>query len=305
MHIEHKTCSKRLRALFIFAAIGASVSTASAGENLLGYVKSAEPLPKGAQEFYLWTTSRDGKGQGTYHAVDYKTEYEVGVTDRFTVSAAVTAMSLDTSGLIIDGYLPKPNKFNLKASGLEIEGLYNILSPARDNFGLSTTFALDYARIDPHSGQRKDTLSAEFGLALQKYYLEGQLVWMGNLSLEATYAKRAPIADLPADFDWPTTPEMEIEPTLGTGLSYRFAPNWYAGAETVYQTEFETEVGQERWSWFAGPSLHYGSAKWWFTLTYFRQLAGGREMYAGQTDTSLHLIEKTKSELRLKVAFNF
>jgi hypothetical protein len=278
---------------------------AHAGEHLLGYVKSAEPLPKGGQELYFWATSRDDKGQGTYHAIDYKTEYEYGVTDRFMVSAAVTAMSLDTSGLIIDGYLPQARKFNLKASGLELEGLYNILSPAKDNFGLSTTFALDYSRIDKHSGQRKDTLSAEFGLTLQKYFLEGQLVWLGNVTLEATWAKRAAIADLPADFDWPTSPEMEIEPTFGTGLSYRFAPNWYVGAETVYQTEFETEVGQERWSWFAGPSLHYGSSKWWATLTYFRQLAGGGEMYTGQTDTSLHLIEKTKSEVRLKVAFNF
>lgn len=279
--------------------------TAHAGEHLFGYVKGAEPLPKGAREFYQFATSRDDKGQGTYHAVDYKTEFEFGATDRLTLAAAFKSISLKTSGLVIDGYLPKDNKFSLKASGLELEALYNFLRPAKDGLGLSTSFALNYDRIDKHSGQRKDRISGELELLLQKYLLEGQLIWLGNLGLETTHAQRAAIADLPADFDWPTGPEMEIELKFGTGLSYRFAPNWYVGAEALYETEFETEVGQERWSWFAGPSLHYGGPRWWATLTYVRQLAGGGEFYAGQADTSLHLIEKTKSELRLKIAFNF
>ncbi len=64
-------------------------------------------------------------------------------------------------------------------------------------------------------------------------------------------------------------------------------------------------MGLERWSVFAGPSLHYGSEKWWGTLTYFRQLRGGGEQYAGQTETDLHLIEKTRNEIRLKVGYNF
>lgn len=92
---------------------------------------------------------------------------------------------------------------------------------------------------------------------------------------------------------------------LGTALSYRFAPNWYLGGETMYETEFETEVGQERWSWFAGPSLHYGAKDWWVTATYFDQLRGGREKFAEQDDRGLHLIEKTKQEFRLKVGYNF
>jgi hypothetical protein len=98
---------------------------------------------------------------------------------------------------------------------------------------------------------------------------------------------------------------MEIELKLGTGLTYRFAPKWYIGAEALYETEFETEVGQERWSWHAGPSLHYADRAWWATLTWMPQLRGGGETYPGQTDTDLHLIEKTKQELRVKVGYNF
>jgi hypothetical protein len=49
----------------------------------------------------------------------------------------------------------------------------------------------------------------------------------------------------------------------------------------------------------------YGSQRWWATLTSFHQLSCGGEFYPGQPDRSLHLIEKTKSEVRLKVGFNF
>lgn len=105
---------------------------------------------------------------------------------------------------------------------------------------------------------------------------ESQLVWLGNLGRETTQARRAAITG----FDWPTGPEMEIELKFGTRLSYRFARGWYVGAETLHETEFETEGGQER-SRFAGPSLHYGGKRWWATLTYARQLAGGGEFYAG------------------------
>ena len=116
---------------------------------------------------------------------------------------------------------------------------------------------------------------------------------------------RKPIDGLPPDFEWPTTPEMEIEVTASAGITYRFAENWFIGGEIFYQTEHETVVGQERWSIQAGPTLHYGGQKWWATLTWLPQIRGGGLMYPGQTDTDLHLIEKTKQEVRLKIGFNF
>ena len=119
-------------------------------------------------------------------------------------------------------------------------------------------------------------------------------------------ARRAPIADLPPTVEWSTAPEMEIGYKAGTGLSYRVARNWFVGGEVIYDTEFETEVGQERWSVQMGPAVHYGSKDWWATLSYLSQVnGGGFETYPGQTDTGLHLIEKTKQEIRFKVGLNF
>ncbi|MDX1802905.1 MAG: DUF6662 family protein [Alcanivorax sp.] len=279
--------------------------SAHADENLFGYVAGAETLPKGSGELYQWVTSRDDKGQGTYHAINTKTELEYGVTDRFSTSASLKMQSIDTHGLIIDGYLPKAEKYGLRPSGVELGMKYNFLKPALDPIGLATYFSVNYDWLDPHSGQDKDTLSMELKLLAQKYFMEGRLIWVGNLGMESTYADRAEIDNLPAGFDWPTDPEMEIEFKTGTGLSYRFVDNWYIGAETVYETEFETEVGQERWSVFLGPTLHYASKKWWATLTWFKQVKGGGEMYAGQQDHDLHLVEKTEQEVRLKLGYNF
>jgi opacity protein-like surface antigen len=292
-----------------------------ADENLLGYVSGAETLPQGASESYVWLTHRWDKGQGKYSAYDAELEYEYGVTSRFTASAALLGQSIDTSGLVIDAYLPGAESYGMKPSGIEVKGKYNFLSPAMDPVGLSAMFELHHAWLDPHSGKDKDTTSFDVSMQLQKYFLDDQLVAVANAGFEGTYAKRYPLdaatqasanaamqaltGDPAATFEWPTKPEMEIEFTLGGGLSYRVAPNWNVGVETVYQTEFETEVGQERWSWFAGPSIHYGGKEWWATLTWFNQLAGGREKYINQADDNLHLIEKTRNELRLKLGYNF
>jgi len=277
---------------------------ASADENLFGYVRGAEPLPRGALELYQITTHREDKGTGHYSAWDSSTELEYGFTNKLAGAVALKAMAIDVSGLMIDAYVPKDEKYGLKFSGGEAELKYNFLSPAKDGLGLAYYFSFSYTTLDPHSGQPKYTASFEQKLLAQKYFLDGQLILAGNLGLESTRAKRSAIAGLPADFEWPTEPEMEIAFNAGLGLSYRFAPNWFIGAEVFYEQENETEVGLERWSLQAGPNLHYGSQKWWATLTYLPQIEGGPS-YPGQPDDGLHLIEKTKYETRLKFGVNF
>ncbi|GAB3032497.1 DUF6662 family protein [Bowmanella dokdonensis] len=296
----------RLSTLTLSMALSLGLTApAQSTESLFGFVKGAETLPQGAMELYQIIKRRSDKGQGDYTAYNLSTELEYGVSNRFSAGAAIKMQSLETSGLIIDGYLPKAVDSGLKFSGLEGSMKYMFLSPALDDIGLAGYMSFNYDWVDPHSGQDKDTYSLETELLAQKYFLEGELIWAANAGVEATYADRAEISDLPEDFEWPTDPEMEIELKLGSGLSYRFAPNWFIGLETFYETEFETEVGQERWSWFAGPSIHYGAADWWATLTWFNQLSGGGEQYESQLDDDLHLIEKTKNEVKLVVAFNF
>ncbi|MGJ4748652.1 DUF6662 family protein, partial [Leptospira sp. SA-E8] len=189
-----------------------------------------------------------------------------------------------------------------KFQGIEVAGKYNFLSPAKDDFGLSGYSSLEYGVLDVHSGQKKTEYEFDAGLQAQKYFLEGQLVWVGNFDIRAAYEKRKAVD---TTVEWTTDPEMEINLKFGTGVSYRFAPGWFAGVEAQRESEFETEVGLERWSTFAGPTVHWAGERWWTTLTYFQQIQGGGEKYEGQSDDDLHLIEKTKYEVRLKVGYNF
>lgn len=277
---------------------------AQADENLFGYVAGAETLPKGSGEVYVFNTLRSGKGQGTYNAVDTEIEGEYGITDRITLSAAASFLTIDTNGLTIDGYLPLPIDKGPRFSGMELKAKFNVLSPALDDFGLAVITSAEWKRLDSHSGQDKTEYEGRVALAAQKYLMQGQMIWAANLALKAGSADRAPIANLPAGFDWPTDPEMEIELMAATGLTYRVAPGWFVGGEAQWTSEYETEVGNERWSVFAGPTVHYGGKHFWATLTWFPQITGGGERYPGQTG-GLHLIEKTKNEYRLKVGFNF
>lgn len=294
-----------MKILIAFALVFYTCTTGiMAGEDLFGRLKLAEPLPQGAWELYQVVTSRSDKTKGTYQAYDYATEVEYGLTDRFTVSAALLGQSIKTSGLLIDGYIPGDKEYGLKLSGVEMKVAYNFLSPARHNWGLTGFFGLENKWVDPHSGFKKDVLSASTGVNLQKYLLEGQMVWANSLSLESTKATRAEIAGLPDGFEWPTFAEVELEVTARTGVSYRFRPKWFIGAELELQREYETEVDLERESLFGGPSIHYGGKDFWVTLSWLEQLAGSGETFDGQED-GYHLIEKTKREIRAKVGFNF
>lgn len=279
-------------------------SSAHAGENLFGYVRMAETMPKGAFELYAVNTLRASKGLGTYRAFDHVFEGEYGASDRVTLGVGASFLSIEADGLLIDGYLPAPIDKGPRLAGLEAKGTFNILSPAMDDVGLAVITTVEWKRLDPHSGQAKTEYEASTVLAAQKYLADGALVVSANLGVKAGLADRAPIDGLPEDFDWPTDPEAEIELTASTGATYRVAPNWFVGAEAEWKAEYETEVGQERWSLFAGPTLHYGGKRAWATLTWFPQIRGGGERYEGQAG-SLHLIEKTETEVRLKLGYNF
>ena len=241
--------------LCLLVCITLMPAVAQADESLFGMLKGAETLPKDALEIIQHVTRRYDKGQGTYEALDTKTELEYGITDRATAAVYVLGQSIRTEGLRINGYLPKDESYGLRPAGVEASIKYNFLSPAKDDFGLAGYFATSYAWLDPHSGQDKKKLTFELELLMQKYFSDGELIWVGNVGMESTLAQRAAIADLPAGFEWSTDPEMEIGFKAGTGLSYRVAPNWFIGGEVVYDTEFETEVGQERRSIQAGPTL--------------------------------------------------
>jgi len=84
------------------------------------------------------------------------------------------------------------------------------------------------------------------------------------------------------------------------GVSLRVHPGWFVGVEGRFHA-LRAGGEEEFRAFFAGPAVHYGGQKWWFTLSVLPQIAG-RPHEAG---SSLFLEEHEKLETRLKVGYNF
>jgi hypothetical protein len=83
-------------------------------------------------------------------------------------------------------------------------------------------------------------------------------------------------------------------------LSYRIAPNWYAGAEVQHHSAYPGFDSQEYAVWSAGPVIHYGGKSWWATFTWLPQLSG-----RPVTKSGLELDHKEKQEFRVKIGYEF
>jgi len=123
------------------------------------------------------------------------------------------------------------------------------------------------------------------------------LQWMTNLELEAESWRPSAGGGT----------EYAVAPRLRTGLSYRFAPNWFIGAEGWVDAEILKPANQswefDHWDFFAGPSIHYGGKTWWATLTWAQQIGGTNE--SDNNATGMHLADHERREIRLKVGYNF
>ena len=99
---------------------------------------------------------------------------------------------------------------------------------------------------------------------------------------------------------------------LGLGGSYRFAPNWFTGAEFRNRREFSNQnFGRQVYSaYFLGPTVHYGGKQWWATLAIMPQISGSPQNLGqdalGNTvqDGSRYLGKQEKVEVRLKIGVN-
>lgn len=293
------------RKFALLAALWASAvaPAAFADENLLGYTIGAETLPAGRSEAYFWLTDYGGKRRGSYSAQQFRAEYEYGVTNSLSASLYLNGYrhSYDCGSVGCAGPLSEPeitgSRHGTQFSGVSVELKKMLLSPYKDDLGVALYGELTYDTVDPITGDRGTGYEVETKLILQRPYLDGQLQWLTNLELE--------IESWRPDAGGGT--EVSIAPRLRTGLAYRFAPNWFIGAEGWIDAELRRPAGQswtfDHWDVFAGPSIHYGGKEWWATLTWTQQLRGSNE--AEDNRAGLHLADHARREIRLKVGYNF
>ena len=265
-------------------------SPAHADENVFAYSYGSETLPKGGTEAYLWATDRRGKGTGEYNAQDYKFELEHGFSNHFQSSIYVNFVSHHIKGL--EPELADQNR-DFAWNGLQASFKYAFTSPYKDGIGVAIYVEPGFARYGKKSGVRENQISLETKLLLQKNFMQDKLIWVGNVTAEQEFADAG-------GGEW----ESELEFELSSGLAYNIAPGLHIGAEGRYTAAYENFPNQfERadYALFVGPTIHYATRKWWATLSYQPQFAGGPKVRS----SSRNLADYEKREIRLKLGYNF
>lgn len=262
--------------------------TVQADENLFSHARGAETLPAGKADLYQYFTLRTGKDSGSYHAWDFDTEFEYGITNELQVGVSIVqhyfnVRDNDELG-DIEGY---------EFGGAEVSAKYRVLSPFKDAIGLAFRLEAGYLSHDDVGGFDQEEILVSPEVLIQKNFFDDTLILVANLGAEWAWGKQ------PAE---EYNKEISFDGALG--LSYRFAPNWYAGVESRIRSEYPLfDLGfHEHTVVFVGPALHYGSEKWWATLSYGYQI-WGTEVDA--TVSGKAYAEEARNEFRLKIGFNF
>lgn len=275
-----------------FASFGASLlltqTDVQADENLFGHVRGAETLPTGKADLYQYFTLRTGKDSGSYHAWDFDTEYEYGITNELQVGVSIVQHYFNVRDNAelgdIEGY---------KFGGAEVSAKYRVLSPFKDPIGLAFRLETGYLSHDDVGGFDQEEILISPEVLIQKNFFDDTLILAANLGAEWAWGKQ------PAE---EYNKEVSFDGALG--LSYRFAPNWYAGVESRIRSEYPLfDLGfHEHTVVFVGPALHYGSEKWWATFSYGYQIWGTE---VDPTVSGKAYAEEARNEFRLKLGFNF
>jgi hypothetical protein len=278
--------------LFIPLLAGLFPTSALADEHLFGWVLGAETLPSRHAEAYEFLTVRTGKAEGTYIGLDSETELEYGFTDRLQASLSVENHYFYNKG--VDGPRDALNDTNAdRFGGIALSAKYRVLSPFKDPVGFAVRLEGGYLRHDEVDGLKQNELYVAPQFILQKNYFDDTLIFDVNAGTELAWGKK------PAE-----QYAYELALTGGAGVSYRFAPNWFAGLESHIRSEYPRfYLGSlEHTVIFAGPSLHYGTERWWVTLSYGYQIYGSgvHEPASGKT-----FAEEVRNEIRLKIGLNF
>ena len=226
-----------LVALFINAV-------ASADPRPFTFSNDTNPMGKGDFEYEQWVTWRKHKEEETgYDRVDFRHEFEFGITDHFDLAVYLPSWSYEDS----------EEHSGTQFGSIDVEGIAYLSNPVTDPVGLGL-----YAEVKVG----EDELEFENKLLVQKDV--GKWVFLYNLILET---------EIEGTFD--TGEENEIEGVLAHsfGATYAVSPGWFLGAEAVIESAFDDWSEYEHTTVYAGPAVSFqGHDRLWATVTPMYQL---------------------------------
>ena len=195
---------------------------ARADENLFGWIRGAETLPKGHFDALGSLTLRTGKDVGEYRGFDLDLEGEYGFTDRLQGSLSVTNRAIYSHG---NGELKDTNHFTF--GGFEAAAKYRILRPFKDPFGLAVRLEAAWLLHDEVAGLLEHEIFLAPEVIVQKNFLDDTLITELNVGGEWAWGKD------PAEQYY-----KEFSLQGGVGISYRIAPKWFVGIEGRARSEW-------------------------------------------------------------------
>ena len=315
-----------LRTALTLALAGiAALPAAQASDAIFTHTYLAETLPEGAKEVEQWVTYREKTSQGLYRLWQTRTEFEYGLTRRWSVALyantySVTAESNNSNAsrnnytvsgdgdevsgggpvtfgprVPFNGQLPLPYSRYSKSDfeSLSVESIYQFMSPLTDPIGLS-------GYVEYSFGPKTNEL--EFKLLAQKNLMDDRLILAGNVALEFESEKWSGIVT-----------EKETKLILSGGASYQVAPGWRLGLELRNERNYEgghslSSSNKDYSAWFAGPTVHFAAQRFWVTMGYQQQMPWARAYSAAAKDELVdHRIYKgaEKNTLRVLVGTAF
>lgn len=286
----NSTVHRRVSGLIALALV--STTTLFAHEEPFGYSRGAQSEAQGEWEVTQWATARTGKESGRYWGLDLRTELEYGVTDRFQTAIYLNSAYhfLQNSHGSSESFEDR-NQFGLNGGSIELK--YQLLNPRNDRWGFAVYFEPGYSSISGVDGSRHDEYELETKLILQKNFFNDRLITVLNYTLEPEFEREA-------GSPWSTSLGM----AWSGGASWRFSSRWRLGVEARLVTEFE-DADLHRAEYLVlslGPTVHYTSDHFFATLTVLPQVIGWPD---ARGVAGLHLDEKEKLEVRLKVGTEF
>ena len=256
-----------------------TITAARADERFFTYVYDADVIPKGQWEFEQWLTFRkgyqDGDSNFDEYLWDFREEIEYGLTEKLS-----GALYLNFRQSQVVAQQPgggDSSDFSFK--GISAELKYQLLNPNTQPVGVALYFEPTY------NGNEQE--------------LEYKLIVSKNLGDHWVLAANAVYEQEWEQEDGETERESVFE--FNAGVAYRFTPNWSVGLEGRYNAVYEGLGLDERLGagWFVGPNVHYGTSRWWETLTVLPQVAGT------PSDGGIDTLEHQIFETRLIFGINF
>ncbi len=296
----------------LVAAVLFCAWTAQSYGAVFAWTYTTDIASKGEVEFEQWVTARWEKAHGSYNVIDFREEFEYGVTDNFQIALYLNHHYVyanrdvpaedpahpgnrlpgvyETSGEDVRAsYNPTTPFDDYRFGSVSFEAIYRLLSPEKDPIGLAMYF-------EPTLGD--DEKELEWKVILQKNWFEDRLVWALNLDYELAFEKADHGYERDGIFEWLT------------GVSYRFAHNWSAGLEFRNHHQFADGTVHEDSAYFTGPTIHYAGERWWATFGFLYQLPIGQAFSYESKEFAAHDgyifgDEHEKYYVRLRVGLDF